>query len=124
MKKEFKVVKIIGDTALIINAGENDGVNIGDEVEIRSEGEDIIDPDTNENLGHYDVLKDTLKVIEVYDKMCVCETKNISNIINASVLFKTEQKKLNVLPAEISSSGSKIIRIGDRAILLEKSILD
>lgn len=124
MKKEFKVVKIIGDTALIINAGENDGVNIGDEVEIRSEGEDIIDPDTNENLGHYDVLKDTLKVIEVYDKMCVCETKNISNIINASVLFKTEQKKLNVLPAEISSSGSKIIRIGDRAILLEKNILD
>lgn len=124
MKKEFKVIKIVGDTALIVNAGKKDGVQIGDEVEIRSEGEDIFDPDTNEKLGHYDVLKDTLKIIEVYDKMCVCETKSISDIINASTLFKTEQKKLNVLPSEISASGSKIIRIGDRAILLKKSILD
>lgn len=122
MKKMFKVIKIIDDTTLIINAGSINNIKVGDVMEIHGKSENIYDPETNENLGKIDIVKDSLKITKVYEKMCVCETSYVSNYFSSllsSPLFASTQRKLDVEPTEISGTGDKTIRIGDEAILIK-----
>lgn len=122
MKKKFKVIKIIDDTTLVINAGSSNNAEIGDIMEIHGKSETIYDPETKENLGQIDIIKDSLKITKTYEKMCICESAFVSNyfssILNNS-LFTSTQRKLDVEPTEISGTGDKTIRIGDEAILIK-----
>lgn len=123
MNKEFRVIKIIDDTSLIVNAGLEDGIESGDSMEICSRGADIIDPVTKEKLGKLEITKAKLNVSEVYDKMCICETVYVSNYFATLIsnpLFSSTQKKLDVEPTEISGEGDKTIRIGDVAKHIKK----
>ena len=122
MKKKFKVVKIINDTSLIVNGGSNDNVEVNDIMKIQGKSESIFDPDTKENLGKLDVIKDSLKVTKVYEKMCLCETAYVSTYFSAlmtSPLFSSTQRKMDVEPTDISGTGDKTIRVGDDAILVK-----
>lgn len=124
MKKKYKVIKIIDDTTLIINAGSVNDIEVGDEMEIHGKSENIYDPETNENLGKIDIIKDRLKITKVYEKMCICETSYVSNYFSSLLsnpLFASTQRKLDVEPTEISGTADKTIRIGDEAILIKKS---
>ena len=109
MKNNYRVIKILDDTSLIINAGSEDNIKINDIMEIYGESENIYDPLTNENLGKIEVIKDRLKVSKVYKKMCVCE----------SSLFNTKQRKMNVDPIDISGNDDKSIRIGDSTRIIK-----
>ncbi len=127
MNKDYRVIKIIDDTSLIVNAGTNDGVEKGDYMQISGKGSIIVDPETNEELGRLDVIKDKLNVTKVYEKMCICETSYTSTYFSAILsnpLFTSTQKKLDVEPTDISGEGDKTIRIGDiaRVIKQEKQI--
>lgn len=118
MIKIFKVVRIIDDTALIVNGGKEDKIEKGDTMLIYSKGETIIDPETKENLGELKILKAKLNVTVIYDKMCICETPYVSSAFSAfasSSLFNATQKKLDVEPTDITGEGDKTIRIGDYA---------
>ena len=122
MKNKYKVVKIIDDTTLIINAGSNNNVEIGDIMEIHGKSETIFDPDTNEDLGKMDIIKDSLKVTKVYEKMCVCESSYISSYVStilSTSLFSSSQRKLDVEPTDISGTGDKTIRVGDEVVLIK-----
>lgn len=123
MNNQFRVIKIIDDTSLIVNAGSDDSVFIDDIMEIYGESEAVFDPQTKENLGKIDIIKDHLKVTKVYEKMCVCETPHVSKYfttILSNSLFSSTQKKLDVEPTDISGSGDKTIRVGDSARLIKK----
>lgn len=127
MSKKFRVVKIIDDTSLVINAGRNYDVKEGDKFQIYTEGSKIIDPVTNEDLGTLDYIKETLVVSVVYDKMCICETPvTYSSPITApfsAILGTREQKNLNIDPLEISGTLSveeQHIKVGDSARHLSK----
>ena len=64
-------------------------------MEIHGESENIFDPDTKENLGKIDIIKDSLKVTKVYEKMCVCETSYVSTYFStllSNPLFSSTQK--------------------------------
>lgn len=122
MIKKFKVIKIIDDTTLIINAGSKNNIEVGDIIEIHGKSESIYDPETNEDLGKIDIIKDSLKITKVYEKMCVCETSYVSNYFSALLsnpLFASTRRKLDVEPTEISGKEDKTIRIGDEAILIK-----
>ena len=127
MSDKYRVVKIIDDTSLIINAGTDNSVEIGDVMEIHGKSETIFDPETKEDLGKIDIVKDSLKVTKVYEKMCVCETSYVSNYFStllSSPLLASTQKKLDVEQTDISGTGDKTIRFGDNAILIKKTTFE
>lgn len=118
MNNEYRVVRIIDDTALIVNAGTENEIEVGDIMEICGRGATIVDPETNIELGRLDNVKAKLNVTEVYDKMCVCETPYVSDYMSTfltSSIFRSTQKKLDVEPTDITGEGDKTIRIGDIA---------
>lgn len=65
-----KVAAFVSDTLLALNAGENKGVQEGDQVIIYRKVE-IEDPDSKEPLGAVRVPKLHLRVNHVQDKLCV-----------------------------------------------------
>lgn len=121
--KIFKVIKIIDEYTIVINAG-SDYVKENDKLEIYIPGSPIIDPDTKENLGTLDTIKAKLIVTNVYEKFCICTNARISKTISplaqiallSSSLQQEEPQKLDVDPEQISggyNSEDLKIRIGD-----------
>lgn len=106
---EFRVVKILDSENIIISAGEDDGIKIGDDFEIVGKGIEIKIPGTDTILGNIDNVKDTVTVTKVYPKMCMCshisQTDSISSITSslASIYNSKKYKKmLNVNKSQIS----------------------
>lgn len=122
MEKEYRVVKIVDDKTIIINAGSNDGIKIGNKFEIFEVGKEIIDPISKENLGALDTIKDTVEVVNLYPKMCLCrhiiDSGGFSNLAlaMARTFNNQENKLLNVEVKEISGglSSDLTIRVGDK----------
>jgi hypothetical protein len=70
-----KVARILSTREVVINKGRADGVKNGMIFAIlSSEGEDIVDPDTQEILGSIERTKVLVKVVEVDDRLSVAKT--------------------------------------------------
>lgn len=107
--KQIKIAKIISTTALVINAGSEEGVKLNQEYEILDEvGEIIYDPDTNKPLGTLYDSKGKVIITQVYDHIAVAQSEPISLNINV-------KKDLNVNRAQITGYARKnhLIEIGD-----------
>lgn len=118
MSETFKVVKIINEYEIVINAGRDHGISRNEQLEIFVPGEVVIDPDTNENLGTLDFIKAYLNVKDAFPKMSVCENSETKtkSLLSAFDNFSTEETlRLNVDSKEISGglTGSRKIKIGD-----------
>ena len=75
MEKQLKVVSVLDNYRVALNAGLNQGIKIGQRYLIYSLGnEEIIDPDTNESLGFLEIVKGTGEVIHVQEKLCTIES--------------------------------------------------
>ena len=70
----LKVAKVLSDNSVVINAGSEDGVDIGMRFVIYSFGEEIIDPDGGVSLGRLESTKGTVTVYHVQDKFCTAIT--------------------------------------------------
>ena len=116
MEKTFRVIKIIDDKHLVINAGKNDKVNIGDIFEIYEIGDEVIDPETNESLGILTSTKAEVKVTSLYSKMAVCESNEPYTALDTKSIILTTNKTLNVDISQISGgiSTDQEIKIGDK----------
>lgn len=115
----YKIIKIISDSEILINAGANEKLEKGTSLEIFIIGEEIFDPDTNESLGTLDTVKANVEVDTVYPKMALCKnieyaTRNVFDAFSAAIDVK-KTKRLNVDSTEISGglSNDFTIRIGD-----------
>lgn len=121
----FKVIKIISDKRIVINAGKNE-VQTGDILRvIEKNSEEIIDPDTNEVLGTLDYIKATITVEYVYEHMSICknyETKTVNALDPFETLRQREvTSPLNVNLSQITGGyniDNKLIEIGDLVELL------
>lgn len=132
--KEFKIVKILDEYNVIINAGANHNVKMGDTFQVLDkEGSKVIDPDTQEVIGRLDLIKATVEVTELHEKMCICSSRVIANYKSpfanlpaltpiSQKLLSTEKEKLNVDLKQVTGgkrkSNSKI-KIGDTVKLLK-----
>ena len=123
MAKTFKVIKIINDKTLIINAGREDGVYNEDDIEIYSPGMEITDPDTGESLGTLDYVKATLEVTNAMPKMSECKNVVVKKEKTLSMLsyyddtreVKTNET-ININPLDISGGYEGVdpkVRVGD-----------
>ena len=121
----FKVIKIISDKRIVINAGKNE-VQTGDILRvIEKNSEEIVDPDTNEVLGTLDYIKATITVEYVYEHMSICknyETKTVNAVDPFETLRQREvTSPLNVNLSQITGGyniDNKLIEIGDLVELL------
>ncbi len=131
MKKNnvYKVVQILNSETLIINAGKNNGIMINDIFNILGTKVNVIDPDTKETLGTIRNTKETVTVTKVFDKMCECSHFTNSSLINIansfSSMYTSYKKQLDVDPSQITltAEDEKTIKVGDEAILKERTIL-
>lgn len=69
-----KVVKTVPPYLIVINKGINHGVNIGDMFIIVELGDDVIDPDTSEVLERLEIVKGTVRVEHVQDKIATLKS--------------------------------------------------
>ena len=74
MTRKYKIAKIIDEYQVVVNAGSNDLIHDDDCLEVYQPGQEVTDPDTGESLGTLDFVKAKLRVVNVFPKMCVCET--------------------------------------------------
>ena len=70
-----KVIRIIDDTEIIINAGE-DILTVGDKITIYAIGDEITDLNGT-NLGYYECDKATLTVATTTQHYSICKTEKI-----------------------------------------------
>ncbi|MCM3079606.1 hypothetical protein [Brevibacillus invocatus] len=119
MSFTWKVVKIIDEYNIVVNAGFEDDIEKEDKLEIYIPGTEVIDPDTLESLGTLDSIKAYLVVKHVFARMCICqnaETKVVSIIDFSANFSREETKPLNIDSMQISGGLDKAdrkIRIGD-----------
>lgn len=118
----FRIIKIIDEYNVIVNAGTNEDIKEKDKLEVFIKGEVIKDPDTGEDLGTLDTIKTKLIVKQLFPKFCVCgnpETfvRNSFTIgISPLLASKEEEKRLNIDSTQISGGfkdSDMKIKIGD-----------
>ncbi|MBO0419066.1 hypothetical protein JZO80_02740 [Vagococcus fluvialis] len=139
-EKTIKIIKILSEYSVVINAGANDGIQIGDKFDILSQEKRILeDPDTFEILDEFDSYKGTILAIDVRDRYSICETPKstitnptsiamgaLSETLTRSYLgTSTVQSKLNVSEYDIDNIFDKYnddspVVIGDHVLKIEK----
>lgn len=97
-----KVAKVTSDRELIINRGSADGVEQGMYFYIKGEPDEIIDPDTNEQLGKIAHIKVVVRADEVADKLCIAHTFRtrriqVSEAVEGGSLYGSVGASLNPL---------------------------
>lgn len=120
MTGNYKIVKIINEYKVVVNAGSNSFIKEDDILEVYQPGQEVTDPETGESLGTLDFVKAKLRVVDVFPKMCVCEnrdTKQKSVFVNLSQNWTYEETlPLNVQTTDISGGYEGIdkkIKVGD-----------
>jgi curli biogenesis system outer membrane secretion channel CsgG len=83
-------VLIKRDTQVTINRGEGAGVAIGDVFNVFALGEEMIDPDTKESLGHEEVKVGKVKISEVDPKFSKADVLEDTGISPGSILRKIQ----------------------------------
>jgi len=69
---EGKIAKILDDHHVIINLGAQHGVREGMQFVVFTPGDDIVDPDTGESLGAWEMVKGFVAASHVQDTLTIC----------------------------------------------------
>ncbi|MEJ2499421.1 MAG: hypothetical protein P8Y46_08965, partial [Sulfurovaceae bacterium] len=78
MDQLFKVIKVIDETTIVINAGKKEGITESSEFLIFELGEELFDPETAEELGCLEIVKGTGEPIHIQDKITTIESNVFS----------------------------------------------
>lgn len=124
-QKKFKVVRILDEYRIIVNAGTRDGVS-SDTTYFNITGaiDEVYDPDTQEFLGSIDGTKATVYPVDIFEKMSICRAQRTFapttlRMLEESLMGKTE--KLPVDKSQISNPEAYTpIVVGDMAVMRER----
>jgi curli biogenesis system outer membrane secretion channel CsgG len=83
-------VLIKGDNEVTINRGDGGGVAIGDTFNVFALGQELIDPDTKESLGHEEVKVGRVKITEVDPKFSKAAILEDTGIDKGAILRKPQ----------------------------------
>lgn len=73
-KDMAKVVSTIDDYRIVINHGSKNGVEVGANYLIFQIGDNIIDPDTGEDLGPLEIVRGRARVTHVQERLATLES--------------------------------------------------
>jgi len=68
-----KVARIIDESTVIISVGQQHGVTSGMRFVIYEEGEEVLDPDTGESLGAWEVVKGEVVAKHVQERITIAQ---------------------------------------------------
>lgn len=118
-----KVARIINNTDLALNKGENDGVEEGMKFAILSDdGEDIRDPDTDEVLDSIQIAKTVVKIIHVASRSSVGRTFRTHDSIGIFNAFGQGSSRQETLASDESRVQQQLdpkkakVKVGDPAV--------
>lgn len=123
-----KIIRIVSPTEVIINLGLKNGVEVGMELIIYEECDDVLDPETNKVLETLEIQKGKVYAQTVQENITLARTKAKGGIFPLTSLFPqvTEEifrEKLNVAEEDIqplekySAEESWKIKVGDKVRL-------
>lgn len=118
-KTNFKIVEILSEYDILINGGTTHGIKENDKFEIYKQGRPVIDPDTKETLGYFDMIKGIVVAKKIQEKITICSSlESLNNAFTAlgNALMRSHQEALNIDYNQLSddySEEEKKIRIGD-----------
>lgn len=70
----LKVAKVVDDFTIVLNAGQNDGAEVGMQFVVYQLGERILDPDTEELLGQLETVKGNVEIFHVQDRLSIAKS--------------------------------------------------
>ena len=71
---ELRIAEVLSDSQLVLNAGENHGIQKGDEFIVYGlSNNEIIDPATQRSLGKLELYRGTGQIIYVQDTMSIIQ---------------------------------------------------
>ena len=82
-----RVLKIIDEYKLVINKGSNDGVTMDNRFLVYRLGEEMIDPDTHENLGTLEIVCGEGKPEHIQERFTTIVT-NKQSVKNSKTVIK------------------------------------
>ena len=104
--KEYKIIKIINEYNVLINAGTEDGILSSTRFIIKVKGKPVIFD--GENYGTLDYIKAELEVKQLYPKMCLCQNNKIIKVrTNTGVLssiYSGGETIEKIAPLEVATS--------------------
>lgn len=122
--KNFKVIRILDEYRIVVNAGAEDQVTDQCYFQIMGANNEIVDPETKESLGVIPNIKELVRPILIERKFCICEhfdnrfSKKPEELPQDTMLF-TNARKLNINKEQIVHCGiDEPISIRDKAVLL------
>lgn len=116
-EKLAKVVFVIDEQKVAINRGQEDGVQMGDKFLIFRLGEQIVDPDTGDNLGQLEIVIGRARVAHVQDRLSTLESISTKNIPGRKRIIKKTGTiaLLGIGEEEIEENPSTVIQDLDAA---------
>lgn len=75
--KKLKVLRVIDEYNLVINAGSDDNIKETSRFLIYELGDDLIDEETGENFGPLEIVKGTGKILHLQQKICTVTSSMI-----------------------------------------------
>ena len=122
---EGKVAKILNTRELVINRGSEDGVTNGMKFEVVDDFDEILDPDTLENLGTIKRVKIRVKADEVHPRFSITRTYETYQVSEPSAISvaqsvhfsRTVTKVKTISNSETAyEEGRSYIRVGDKVV--------
>lgn len=90
---EGKIAKIVDEYTVILNVGSKDGVKEGMTFVIFDQGDEVMDPDTGESLGQWEIVKGRVMVSHVQERISTASTPPKESVSSGT---------LSALMAEVS----------------------
>ena len=109
-----KVIRILSDTTIIIDAGDSD-IRVGALVQVYEYLGDLLDLDGN-SLGSLEYVKAELEVVRVEPMYAICKTpKQAKSIVITPLLDTSYRPKFDVNQDDIEPLQAKdpTVRVGD-----------
>ncbi len=123
MVKEIgKIIMIPNEFTVIASYKNKIELDIGDKVNVYITAAEIIDPETEQILGTYDLVKETLEIVELYEEYFICQktSGNLDFDFLLSPLLSDAglEKKAQILNVDADQNLNlhtcdKTIKIGD-----------
>ena len=122
IEDSYRVIEIIDKYSLLINYGTEHGAKEGDKIRILFKGSVVIDPITQELLGTFDFIKDTLTIATTYERFSLCkkiESKTFNTLISPFSQFQTTSKTIEPLTIDETNVSNReviednVIKVGD-----------
>lgn len=100
MSNQFicRVAKVLSPTQLVISRGSSSGLKDGMRFLIyKLSEEDILDPQTNENLGKLEIVKGTGRIIHLQDKMATIESDRFSSPVSRKIIKTSAPNRFGLI---------------------------